>query len=299
MSRRLAVVAFLVCAGPAFVSGAEEPEKVLAGKTLIRSGASYLLRAEDDVKKAADAADAKLREYRRASAWDKDSVRGEAEKKALAADLTKQRAAMKEQMPQVQAQLQAQIQELQMEQAMLQQQRGSMGGRYGGRYAQMGSQQIAGQANQIGYQIRMLQQQGQQLTAEYNAMGTRIEMLNPKPGSDIAKAQAAEKPKVSTKELKDEYVEAVAALRKVVDETKKQYEAVAADPTVKSALASLDQHSAKVKHTLGPSKRFLDTVKALDEAEKKIASDSLDPSEPTRSSVSAKRKTLAKTLKRK
>ena len=81
---------------------------------------------------------------------------------------------------------------------------------------------------------------------------------------------------------------------------KKQYkETLAADPTVKSALASLDQHSAKIKHVLGPSKRFLDTVKSLEEAEKKLASDTLDPAEPTRSTVSSKRKTLTKSVKRK
>src|SRR5262245_65201728 len=92
----LMVATLAVCAGPA--PGEDDPEDVLSGKGLHPSGAVYLAKGEDDVKKAWDAADAKLREYRRASAQEKDFARNDAEKKSLAESLKRERAAMKKQL---------------------------------------------------------------------------------------------------------------------------------------------------------------------------------------------------------
>ena len=294
MFQRLAVLAVLVGAGATYARAAEESEQLLAAKKLVRSGSMFLLRAEDDVRKASEAADAKLKEYRRASAWEHDSTRNEADRKTLAAALTKQRTAMKQEMDQFLPQLQGQIREIQQQQQMLNQQRAAMGG---SRVGRMAANQLSSQSSQLGNQINMIQAQSRQITSEYNDMGSRIEMLNPKPGSDLAKYQEAQKPKVSSKIVKTEYADAVAALRKVVDETKAQYETLAGEADVTAALAKLDQHSSKIKHTLGPSKKFLDTVKTLEQAEKNVADDTLDPPPATpRHSTTSKRKT--KTAKR-
>src|SRR5262249_7535169 len=73
-------LAALACPPPS-VAGAD-PEAALGGKGLYPSGSMYVLRAEDEVKKAVAAAEARVREYRRALAWEKDAGKSESEKKA-------------------------------------------------------------------------------------------------------------------------------------------------------------------------------------------------------------------------
>jgi hypothetical protein len=271
-------LAALVCSAPS--RAAIDAEEVLAGKGLYPSGLVYVLRAEDEVKKAARAAETRLKEYRRAVAWDKDATRSEADRKALAADLTKQRDALKQQMDQTLPQIRAQIQALTQQQMALRQQMTATGG-YGARGAGLTSYAMVGQFNNLAEQIAMLQAQGNQMADTYTAMGNQINMLSrsaPAPAPDAAKGKEKGNEKPSTAQsdaAKKAYVDALAAVRKLVDETNATYATLAKDAQVKAALDSLNKKPTQPKRVLGPSKKFLDAVKALAQAEAKVASDTL------------------------
>ena len=117
------------------------------------------------------------------------------------------------------------------------------------------------------------------MKAEFDGLGKQLEQLSP--GSTTGqKPLDTKKLNAVSDQLKAEYTEAVEAWRKLVDETKKDYEAVTADDEVKSALGLLDQQNTKIKHTVGPTKHFEDNIKALQLAEKNIADDTLDPPPP-------------------
>jgi hypothetical protein len=274
------VATLAVCAGPA--PGEDDPADVLADKGLHPSGAVFLAKGEDDVKKAWDAAEAKLREYRRASAQEKDFARTETEKKSLAESLKRERAEMKQQLDQVLPQLRAQAQ-------MLSQQRAALSAQYGGyrgsrnRYGNM-------QSNQLSSQISALNNQANQLNAAYNDLGARINYLSGRTDN----SKAAPTPFASSADKREAYSKALEEVRKQVDATKKAYDEAGTDPQVKSALDALNQRSAKIKHTLGPSKKFDDTVKALEKAEAKLASGELDEAPPQPASRKAKGKAARK-----
>jgi hypothetical protein len=301
MFRKLAIGGALVAslASARAAVAADEAERVLAGKGLHLSVATYVLKAEDDVKKAADAAEARLKELRRVVYSEKNASRTEEEKKALLADLTKQRATLKQQMDQTLPQIRAQMQILTQQQNALSLE--MSGSRLGNnRFQRLPSNQTAYEAGGLANQIGMLQMQGEQLVNEFNDLNYQIEQLKPNPGAgaEPPKTKPGEKPKTSpaVQEKLKAYVDAVAALRKLVDETKKQYSTLAEDPKVKAAVDSLNKPSARLKYELGPSKKFQDTVASLEQAEAKIAAKTLtdDPrptvASPKRKSKVARRK---------
>jgi hypothetical protein len=273
----LMVATLAVCAGPA--PGEDDPADVLTDKGLHPSGAVFLAKGEDDVKKAWDAAEAKLREYRRASAQEKDFARTEAEKKGLAENLKRERAAMKQQLDQILPQLRAQAQ-------ALSQQRAALGMQYSGSRYRYGNVQ----SNQLSSQISALNNQANQLNAEYNDLGARINYLSGRPDN----SKAAPTPFASSADKREAYAKALEEVRKQVDATRKAYEEAGKDPQVKSALDALNQRSAKIKHTLGPSKKFEDSIKALEKAEAKLASGEIDEAPTQPASRKAKSKAARK-----
>jgi len=275
---------------------AAEPSTVLAGKGLQRAGSVFALKSEDDVFKAVAAVEAKLKDYRS----EKNASRTEAEKKALAAELTVQRDALRQQMNQAVPQIRAQIQALTMQQAALNQQQAS-GGRLGNNVRgsfPLSNAQTAYQMNALAQQIAQLQMQGEQITAGFNELNNQINELTPKKKADKAKAKAGEKPSASPVDDKpsastvEEKLKAlqdsIAEARKVVEATQKEYATLAADSQVTSALEALNR-TVSLKQTLGPSRKMLESIKALDRAEA-YAANGDDPSGSTKSTASHKRK---------
>src|SRR5262249_51195188 len=135
---------------------AKAADKLLVSRDLRRSAEMYILRGEDDVKKAADAADARLKEYRLLAARESGAAREMINKGRRAAELTKQRDALKNQIDQVVPALKEQIQALNQQKAALNIQASQMP-RGGGKYAKYQSNPFQVQANQLTAQINMLQ----------------------------------------------------------------------------------------------------------------------------------------------
>jgi len=301
-------LAVLVGAGLSFGQdkAAVEPfkaaEDLLTAKELHPSAALYVSRGEDEVKKASEAADARLKEYRLAAAHERGALQDIIDRKAMATELTKQRDALKQQMDQAVPNLRAQIQALQQQQNAIRMQSGSTGG-YGNRYARQQSSMVNTQVNQLNMPISALNAEINQYTMTYNELNNEIKQLSTQPDpksnpkADDASKTSFQKPASTSTDKKEAYVKALGELRKHVDETNKKYTALADDSEVKGALETLSQRSAKIKYLLGPSKKFHDTVKALEEAEAKVASDTII--EAPRPAVSASAKKKAKMAKKK
>jgi len=73
---------------------------------------------------------------------------------------------------------------------------------------------------------------------------------------------------------RDQYMQKVLALRASADGAKKKYEELAADNTVKDAIAAANKEFEK-DYELGPSKAFANNVKALEKLESKVLSESI------------------------
>ncbi len=276
-------------------------EELLTAKELHASAAVYVSRGEDEVKKASDAAEARLKEYRHAAALERGALQEIIDKKAYAKELTKQRDALKQEMDQAVPNLRAQVQALQQQQSAIRMQ-GSSGG-YGNRYARAQSSMVNNQANQLGVQINMLNAQINQYNMTYQELNNEIKQLSSQPEpkadtkADDPSKTSFQRPDSTSTDKKEAYVKALGELRKHVDETNTKYTTLAEDSEVKGALEILSKRSAKIKYALGPSKKFQDTVKALEEAEAKVASDTII--EAPKPAVSAATKRKAKMAKKK
>ena len=146
----------------------------------------------------------------------------------------------------------------------------------------------------------MLNAQDQQFTMALNELDAQIKQLSSQPQTQPqtqpkAKTKADDLSKSETQKFssasadqRETYVKALGELRKQVDLANEKYAALAEDADVKTALETLSKRSAKIKYLLGPSKKFLDTVKALEQAEARVASDTII--EQPRAAESAKRK---------
>jgi hypothetical protein len=193
-------------------------------------------------------------------------------------------------MDQALPQLRARIQLLTQQQMALNQQTGGAG--YGGRGGGVPTYRSYGQASQLAAQVAMLQAQANEMADTYTAMGNQIQQLTPGPGSGPTKAKEAGKPAASPADAKRKACDdALAAARKLVDETKAAYAALAGDAEVQAALGAINRKSAGTRHALGPSKKFLDAVKALERAEAKAASDA--PADEPGPGTSPRRKARA------
>jgi hypothetical protein len=278
-------IAIVVVSGRSYA--ADDPGAVLAAKGLHPLGSVFVLKAEDEVLKAVGAVDTKLKDYRR----EKDASRTDAEKKALAAELSAQRNVLQQQRNQFLPQIQAQIRALTMQQmAVSQQQAGA--GQYGtgGRGAvPLTTTQAAYQMGVLGQQITQLQMQAEQMNAELNELNAQINQLTPRKGSVQPKNKTDVKPPISAVDEKRKALQdAIAEARKVVDKTTKAYSTLGENSQVKSALDDLKQ-TLSTRPTLGPSHKMLAAVKALDRAEA-YASNPDQPSGSPKSSSAHKRK---------
>jgi hypothetical protein len=278
-------IAIVVVNGRSYAS--QDPGAVLAAKGLHPVGSVFVLKAEDEVLKAVGAAEAKLKDYRR----EKSASRSDAEKRALAAELSAQRNSLQQQMKQVVPQIQAQIRALTMQQAALRQQQAS-GGQFGtgGRGSvPLSTTQTAYQMSVLGEQIAQLQMQGEQMTAELNELNKQINELTPRDASVQPKTKPDGKPPASEVDEKRKALQgAIAEARKIVDETTKAYATLGEDSQVRSALDGL-KRTLSSKPTLGPSPKMLAAVRALDRAEAYAAKPD-DPSGSPKSNSFNKRK---------
>ena len=176
MSRYLTILALALAALGHAVSSfaADAPADPFAGKGLRADGTVYVLRGEDEVKKAWDLAETRLKEYRRLRQLGQAmSTRDEASRKSMAGDLTKQRAAMKQQLDRAVPQFNAQIRTLTQQQSALRQQMNGL--QYGtSAVTTMAHNQLANQHNALTDQINALQSQSNQLIDAYNELGEQI-----------------------------------------------------------------------------------------------------------------------------
>jgi hypothetical protein len=266
---------------------AEGPSAVLAAKGLHPAGSVFVLKAEDEVLKGVGAVEAKLKDYRR----EKDASRSDAEKRALAAELSTRRSALQQQRNQFLPQIMSQIRALTMQQAALNQQQ-TGGGQYGtgGRGGvPVSAAQAAYQMGVLGQQIAELQVQGEQMNAELNELNAQINELTPRNASAQPKTKPEGKPPASAVDEKRKALQdAIAEVRKVIDETTKAYATLGEDSRVKSALDDLKRTLSSTP-TLGPSHKMLAAVKALDRAEAYAANPD-DPSRVPKSTPVHKRK---------
>lgn len=283
MRRMLApwALTLLALVGAGRASAEDSPDKILAGKGLRAEGETYVLRSEDDVRKASDLAEARLKDYRRAATLEKMSTKDAAGRKAMAAELTRRRAAMKQELSRTVPQIDAQVRMLTQRQAAMRQQLSGL--QYGtSTIGAMAYNQLAGQHNALSDQIEALQLRSSQMISAYDTLGDQIEWLEGRRGS--AEGPSGAKPaSASPDEKRQAYVDALAALRKAVDETKQAYEALAGDAEVKAALESRNTRSTRSKYVLGPTRRFLSTARALDEAEAKVTAETIleEPKPPS------------------
>lgn len=286
MSRILVSLGIIAALAPVSLKAAEEesgPEKVLIDKGLRRSGAQYLLRDEDEVKKASDAAEAKLRAYRRAVMWEKDAARSEKDKKALLATLKRQESAMRQQVSSTVPALRAQSRQLSQQLSAMRQQMDTLyaAAQYNSNIgAGIQYRQMSNVYNNMVDQSNALTDQGNQMVREHNALIDRIEWLEGKSDeSKLSKDDPSAK-SASPAESREEYLAALGEAKKLAEQATAKYKALADDAEVKAALATLSKKSEKIKYTLGPSRKFQDLAKAIDQAEERAASGSIDAPEP-------------------
>jgi chromosome segregation ATPase len=266
---------------------AGDPGAVLAAKGLHAVGSVYVTKGEDEVLKAVRSVEAKLRDYRRET----DANRTDAEKRALAAELSAQRNVLQRQVNQALPGIQAQIRALTMQQAALSAQNAT-GGRLGdmarGSLPPTNTQTVY-QLGVLGQQIAQLQMQGAEMTAALNELNKQITELTPRNATVQPKSKTDGKPPASAVDEKRKALKAaITEARKIVDETTKAYATLAEDSQVKSAFDDL-KRTLSSKPTLGPSKNMLAAVKALDRAEA-YATNPDDPSIAPRSTPVSKRK---------
>jgi hypothetical protein len=131
------------------------------------------------------------------------------------------------------------------------------------------------------------------LVDSYNEMNTRIRLLSgdDEDGKVPLDPAAPGSSHASPTELREAYIDALAAVRKIVDDTNQKYKELVGDTELSNTLKSLSKKSAKIKYTLGPSRKFQDLVKAVEQAEQRVTNGSLDEPAPK---ASPKRKKSAR-----
>jgi clan AA aspartic protease (TIGR02281 family) len=107
--------------------------------------------------------------------------------------------------------------------------------------------------------------QHNQLVAVVNTVTDRLNLLHRHEAEPVDRRQVD----TQASHHREAYVQAIIDLRVLVDATAKQYEELAADPEVTSALTT-------AKATLGPSKTFLANVKLLERAESMVLTETVD-----------------------
>jgi clan AA aspartic protease (TIGR02281 family) len=112
--------------------------------------------------------------------------------------------------------------------------------------------------------------QHNQLVAQVNELTDRLNLLTQQEADPEAKRKIEEQAALR----REEYIQAVLDLRRLVDDAKGRYAALAQDDGVRDALERLNRRG-KEKVSLGPSRAFLANVKLLEKAEASVLSESV------------------------
>lgn len=110
-----------------------------------------------------------------------------------------------------------------------------------------------------------------QLAARFNEVNDQIGMLQVKTGDPRVKQDIDN----MVSQQRANYIQAILALRELVDSTTQQYAELSRDESVKSALAALTAKS-KSPFKLGPSRGFEESVKQLANREKSVLSKAVE-----------------------
>jgi clan AA aspartic protease (TIGR02281 family) len=266
----LALVSFATTS----LAGGPEDD-LLRSKGLRLSGSIYVLPAEDEVKSASEVAAAQLRAYRLADLELKDFERGAAGRKAAIEALTQRRSALNQQYLQTMPGLRAQVQALTRQQAALRRQlpglrQAALYTRNG--YAAMQHNQVVEMIEALGDRIDLLQDQGNQLTATLNELTDRLKLLS-EGGDESGFAREA---RARAGRRREAYLQALLELRTLVDATDDRYAALASDAEVTGALEALNRRSKRIEYQLGPRRKYRDCVKALERAEARVTTETLE-----------------------
>jgi clan AA aspartic protease (TIGR02281 family) len=112
--------------------------------------------------------------------------------------------------------------------------------------------------------------QHNQLAAQINELTDRLNLLAQQEADPEAKRKIDEQ----AARRREEYVQAVLDMRRLVDDAQAAYAALARDDGVRGALERLNRRG-KEKVSLGPSRAFLANVKLLEKAEASVLSESI------------------------
>jgi hypothetical protein len=265
----LAIVSFAT----ASLAGGPE-EDLLRSKGLRPSGSMYILPAEDEVKKTSEGAATQLKGCRLADLEQKAFEQGAAGRKAMIEALTRQRSALNQEYLRTMPGIRAQIQALTQQQAALRQQLPGLrqAALYTDNpYAAMQHNQAADVINALVDRIDLLQDQGNQLTVTLNELTDRLKLLSE--GGD--ESELAREVRARAGRRREAYLQALLELRKLVDATNARYASLAGDAGVTGALEAMNQRSKRIRYELGPSRKYLDRVKALEQAEARVMTDTV------------------------
>lgn len=111
-------------------------------------------------------------------------------------------------------------------------------------------------------------QEHNQLAGTINALSGQLNLLRRQAGDEGRQAAGA---RLASR--REDFIDSVFALRKLVDETSARYAALAADPEVAETLKGLNTPDKRIKMTLGPSKTYLASVATLEKVESTVLSE--------------------------
>jgi clan AA aspartic protease (TIGR02281 family) len=234
----------------------------------------YVLPAEDAARRAGEVAAAHLRGYRLADLEQKDFEQSSADRKAANEALTRQHSLLNQEYLRTMPGIRAEVQALTRQQAALRQQ--LRGLREAALYtdnphAAMQHNQIVDTIGALDDRISQLRDHGNQLTATLNELTDRLKLLSE--GSD--EFESAHDPRARAGRQREAYLQALLDLRRLVDATNARYAGLADDAEVTGALAAMNQRSTRIKYGLGPSRKYLDCVKELEQAEARVMTDTV------------------------
>jgi hypothetical protein len=230
-------IVLVLCACSRLVAAAPSPEDVLKAHGLRLAGSLYVLELEIDVQK-------KVTEIRQAA------------RKLKLAQTRLRATGSREQYQRALEDLGDQIKSYESEIQTVNMQMSQLPAYGGGRFASAYRNQTYSQY--LAYR--------NQLQFEMSQTRASLNQLKNEPFDEKAK----QKIDALVKDEQDNYDQALADLRKLVDSASQKYVELQNDSSVKKALATLAK-TAKVKPKLGPSSHYQTNVKLLDKLEKEKA----------------------------
>jgi clan AA aspartic protease (TIGR02281 family) len=250
-ARCLALGAFLFGVGPLGIvaSGAQDaapaeprPDEALKAHDLKKSGTTWVLAGETTVLKNLRDARELYRQLAEGTARQEELDLGLQNRKEILQQLGEQHETLRQHLDQLDLQLQ-------------------------------NTQVPPGGNNFVQAQRDQLNRERNVIVTEYNSIGNRLSALreqSPDQGQELKLQLNAE-----VAQTREKYMDAVLELRKSVEEITAKYDALKKDKEVTGAIDALSAAS-KNKYKLGPSKAFLDAVKAVEKSGKTVQSDSIN-----------------------